>query len=149
VSLTVDFVGLAEGLAVDLRGGLTLVGFHPPVLLVEKFPMQVTPTLVIVIGDDETPELILQPGRSADFQVRVVGPNDEVLFFVEQRAPIQARRWERLPMRLQLLAQVPVNVGKPGEYRFLASINISESSIAPIEVERRTIIADPAWLAAT
>src|SRR5205823_5623592 len=104
VSLTVDFVGLSEAAAVDSRGVLTLVGFHPQAFMIDRFPAQLAPAFVVVIQDDGEPTPTFVAGQFVKVQLKVAGPDGEVIFLVEQQQQVGPTPWSTLPARLQMVA---------------------------------------------
>lgn len=144
MSLRVDFIGFAEGAATDSRGNVSLIGFHPQVLIQDAFPSQVTPTLVLVASEDEQPAPLVVPGSIVTFRVEILGPDGDTLFVTEQQQPIGERRWRSLSGRLQVIAQIAFSANKPGDYK--GRVTVTVTSAPPLVAEGTVRITDLATL---
>jgi hypothetical protein len=124
---TLKFFGLAEAATLDIRGQLTASGLLSPLLTVDSFPSQVAPFVILLAenadlgGEAELP-------RSANLRVEVIGPDEETLVALQQevllaRPPV---RLAGLPARAQVVAQLPVQVNKSGDYTFRVTLDFKE-----------------------
>jgi hypothetical protein len=126
MSLSIDWLGIAEGVVNDLGGKMTLVGFNPRSLPVQSFPAQLVPTFVMCIDDDEDPKPLLDAMKLMQQKFTVTGPNDEILFFadVPAQAPGPVRRFKSVPPRLVIAIQAPFTAPAPGRYRISIGTSI-------------------------
>lgn len=147
MSVHVDVVAFAEGIAFDMRGNPTVVNFNPQVLFVEQFPAQVAPTLLAIL--EELPVSVTSSfaGKNVTFSIEVKGPDEEVLFFVRQQQTLQERTYPSLPARMQLMAQIPFPVAKRGTYTAVAHISIPGEP--EIVAQKSIVVSDQESLKAT
>lgn len=76
-------MGFTEGATFDARGQLALIGFSPQAHVVEQFPAQISPSLVVIIDDSDDGSTIV-PGHTANVRVVVANEDGDVVFYVEQ-----------------------------------------------------------------
>ncbi|MFD9880113.1 hypothetical protein ACFWZT_01445 [Streptomyces alboflavus] len=145
MSPQVTFIGFAEGAIFDARGQLALVGFCPQANVVERFPAQVTPSLIVIIDDDDEGKT-LKLGRTANVRIVVTNEAGEVVFYVEQSTPVAELKKTGLPGRLALAAQFPITASKAGRYTYQATIRIAESDAAPLTAEASLRVVDQDWI---
>ncbi len=145
MTLRVDWFGLAEGVAADAAGKVTLVGFAPQFLLIDRYPAIAAPSVVWIIEDDEDPSPLLGAGIRGTFKIEVSNPEGATMFVTTQPVELGAKRWPALPTRLQLIAQFPLQIEKPGAYRIHGELRLPELS-EPLEGVRTILIANPADL---
>ncbi|MFJ3618005.1 hypothetical protein ACIPSH_07590 [Streptomyces iakyrus] len=138
-------MGFAEGATFDGRGSLALVGFCPQASVVERFPAQVSPALVVIIDDDDD-GATLKVGRNANVRIVVTNESGEVVFFVEQASPVSEIKNTGLPGRLALVAQFPITASKAGRYAYSATINIAESDAPELAATASLRVVDQGWL---
>jgi len=131
VSLAVEYVGCAEGVASDSRGALTIVGFHPHVFALETLPGPLAPTFILILEDNEDPAPVLVAGQSVVVRLEVHDPDGQTLFLTEMAQPIQARPPVPAPPRMQVIAQIPLMIPKAGEYRFVATVTLIDAGVSP------------------
>lgn len=124
MSLHIDFASLAEGVAGDARGSLTLVAVNPHLLIADQLPAQFTPFLVVVVEDDDTENPVIVPGRTVTGRIEALGPDSETLFVAQLRQPVVPPPSPSMRPRVQIIAQIPFTASKVGEYRVSASIAI-------------------------
>lgn len=141
MALQLDWLGFAEGSAIDMRGSVTLVGFNPQVIFVERFPGQVAPTIVLVVEDTEDPEPLIVPGKMMKLRLQVTGPDGEVVLFTEQEQQVvTAKPFAEVRGRVQLLAQIPFPAGKVGEHKI--SVRLSIGGVPSVAGERVILVAE-------
>jgi hypothetical protein len=143
VSLEIDLAVLAEGAATDSRGNVTLVGINPSLFLVENFPVQFSPVLLVALKEDESETL--SPGRTLSATVEVTGPDDEVLFAFPIRQVIAPQPYRGLRPRAQVVGQVPFTASKIGIYTVSARIAVigdDGKPIAEVSTSRQLRITD-------
>ncbi|MFE9685794.1 hypothetical protein [Streptomyces sp. NPDC006285] len=138
-------MGFAEGATFDARGSMALVGFCPQATVVERFPAQVSPALVVVI-DDDIDGATLKLGRTAKIRLIVTNESQEVVFYVEQATPVSEIKNTGLPGRIALVAQFPITASKAGRYSYSATINITGSSAPEMTSSTTHLVVDQAWL---
>jgi hypothetical protein len=126
MSLEIDLATLAEGVAADARGNLTLVAVNPNVLGAEHLPAQFAPILVVIVADDDLTDPIIVAGRSFAGRIEAVGPDGEVLFVLQVRQGVLPPAIPSVPPRLQVVAQVPFTATKTGDYRISAHIAVMD-----------------------
>ncbi len=149
MSLEVDFVALAEGVASDARGNLTLVAVNPAVLVADQLPAQFAPILVLVVADNDLANPIIVSGRPVTGRVEAVGPDGEMLFVLQLRQAILAPAIPSLPTRVQVIAQVPFTATKAGDFRISAHVAIvgeEEKVVGEITAGRKVRVSDAASL---
>jgi hypothetical protein len=128
MSLLIDFAALAEGVAADSRGSLTLVGVNAHLLLAEQLPAQFSPTLVVVVVDGDAEHPVLVEGRTVSARFEAKGPDGETIFVTQVRQQIAQPVFPSLRPRLQLIAQVPFTATKPGEFIVSANVTVTNSA---------------------
>jgi hypothetical protein len=150
VSLVVDLAVLAEGMATDSRGNITLVGANPNIFLLEALPFQMSPFLLVALKDDEGAKT-LAPGRVIAATIRVTGPDGEVIFIAPaHRQTITPPPHPALLQRVNIVGQVPFTASKNGTYTVSAHITVvdgdSGASLAETTAERTVVVNDLASL---
>lgn len=145
MSPQITFMGFAEGATFDGRGSLALVGFSPQATVVERFPAQVSPALVMIVDDDDD-GAVLKLGRTAKVRIVVTNESGEVVFFVEQGSAVAEIKNTGLPGRLALVAQFPITASKAGRYCYSATINITESDTPEMNGQASLRVVDQVWL---
>lgn len=147
MSLEIDFATLAEGVAGDVRGSLTLVAVNPHLLLADQLPAQFSLILVVVVQDDDREDPVIVPGSTVTARVEARGPDDDALFVAQLRQPVSPPPSPFLRPRVQIVAQVPFTASKAGEYRISAHIAIvgdSQEVKGEIVATRRVQVSDSA-----
>ena len=124
MSLKIDFATLAEGVAGDVRGSLTLVAVNPHLLVADQLPTQFILFLVVVVDDDDTQDPAIVPGRTVTVQIEARSPDQDALFVAQLRQPVAPSPSPLLLPRVQIVAQVPFTASKVGEYKVSAHIAI-------------------------
>jgi hypothetical protein len=153
MSLAINLATLAEAAATDARGNITLVAANPAALIADELPAQFSPVLLVVVeeaaaGTDENVQTI-KPGRTLSAKVEVRSPDDEIVFFAQLRQVILPPLVPSLPLRLQVIAQVPFTASKIGDYRAIAHIQVigeHEQLHGEITATRTARITDAASL---
>jgi hypothetical protein len=154
MSLAINLATLAEAAATDARGNITLVAANPAALIADELPAQFSPVLLVVVeeaaaaGTDENVQTI-KPGRTLSAKVEVRSPDDEIVFFAQLRQVILPPLVPSLPLRLQVIAQVPFTASKIGDYRAIAHIQVigeHEQLHGEITATRTAMITDAASL---
>lgn len=145
MSPQVTFIGFSEGATFDARGQLALIGFSPQVHIVDQFPAQLAPTVVVIVDDDDESHT-LKEGRTANVRIVVANEADEVVFFVEQATPVSEVKKSGLPGRLTLMAQFPITASKAGRYKYQATISIAGSQAPSLTAHASLRVVDRAWL---
>jgi hypothetical protein len=103
----------------DFRGSISLLGFATPFIAVASFPAQVAPFFVVIAEDREDAEEPPEATQSlAKFSIQVESPEGATLFHIEQIQEAQRKPFQTMPGRLQMLAQIPVSVQKPGRFKY-------------------------------
>jgi hypothetical protein len=152
VSLAIDLAVLAEGVATDARGNLTLVAANTNLLVADELPVQFSPIFVVaVVDDDESQDPpVLTTGAIVSAKVEAMGPDSEVLFVAQLRQVVQPPPYPSLNPRMQLVAQVPFTASKIGVYKVSAVITISDGihPEAQVTATRKVRITDFASLKA-
>jgi len=142
MSLRIDWFGLSEGAGQDARGSTTLVAFNPEFLAVASFPTTLAPVLVFAAEDVADPEPALTPGMTITVRVEVAGPDGEGLFLAQNPMVIGQKRIPELPSRINVLAQVPFPVSKPGDY--VARVEITGPEGVELKASRTFRVMDAA-----
>jgi hypothetical protein len=124
MSLKIDFSSLAEGVAGDARGSLTLVAVNPHLLVADQLPTQFNLFLVVVAIDDDTETPVILPGRTVTAQIEARGVDDDALFVAQIRQPVLPSNPPFTVPRVQVVAQVPFTASKVGRYKISAHITI-------------------------
>lgn len=124
MSLVIDFSAIAEGVAGDARGSLTLVAVNPHLLVADQLPAQFRLALVVLVIDNDTEDPVILPGRTVTAQIEARGPDDEALFVAQMRQPALSPNQPFLAPRVQIIAQVPFTASKVGDYKISAHIAI-------------------------
>lgn len=144
MSLRIEWFGLSEGAATDARGSTTLVAFSPEFFAVQAFPTTIAPVLVFVAEDEESPAATLAPGMVLSVRVEVSGVDGEGLFLAQNSMTIGEKRIPELPSRINVIAQVPIPVAKPG--RYTARVDVSGPDGVSVKGERAFHVLDAAAL---
>jgi hypothetical protein len=147
MSLVIDFVAIAEGVAADARGILTLVAVNSSALIADQLPTQFGPILVVVAVDDELANPVIAAGRTLAGRIEVVSPDNETLFVTQLRQGIVPSAVPAIPPRVQVVAQVPFTATKTGEYRLSAHITVvdeGERIVGEVTAVRRVWVLDSA-----
>jgi len=152
MSLAINLAVLAEAAATDARGNITLVAANPGLLIADELPAQFAPVFLVVV--EETPwaneeAQIIKPGRTLSARVEVRDPGGQIIFYAQLRQVILPAPNTLLPMRLQVLAQVPFTASKTGECKAIAHIQViaeHEQLLGEITAARTVMITDAASL---
>jgi hypothetical protein len=88
VTVFFDWLGIAEGVANDARGALTLVGVNQNVLIAPQFPHNDVRTIIILAVDEEG--TVLTADASIDLDIQLVSPAGKVLFANHQSVNMSA-----------------------------------------------------------
>lgn len=121
----VDWMGLAEGVAADASGKLTIVGLAPTHFAIDSFPAQMNLAFILVAHLDESEV----PDDMGDTKVRSrlqgQGPDGTTLFLMENVAPlITVKGRQRVPARFQAVSSLGLNIPKPGRYTLSGTFTI-------------------------
>jgi hypothetical protein len=149
MSLEIDFASLAEGVAGDARGNLTLVAVNPHALVADQLPAQFSPILVVVVVDNDAGNPAIVVGRTITGRIEARAPDDEVLFVAQLRQPVVPPPAPSLSPRVQIVAQVPFTASKPGEFRIsahIATVDEQENVIGEVTATRKVRVSDSASL---
>jgi hypothetical protein len=149
MSLEIDFSSLAEGVAADSRGNLTLVAVNPQVLVADQLPAQFSPILVVVIVDDDAENPVIVTGRTMTGRIEAIGPDDSVLFVAQIRQPVAPPPASSLHPRVQVVAQVPFTASKSGVFRISANIAVVDEHqmlMGEVTASRSVRVSDAASL---
>lgn len=138
----IEYAGFAEGAAVDLRGNLLISGFSPSFFALDSFPTQLTP-FFIVIAETESPEAKFLRGDLATFAVAVNAPDGQTIYYNEQVQPVQDPPGHGLPARLVMVSQVPIPIGKAGNYHFSLRVMLRRTAETILAVDKNLRIIDP------
>jgi hypothetical protein len=147
MSLEIDFASLAEGVAGDSRGSLTLVAVNPHLLVAEQLPTQFNLILVVVAIDNDTDDPAIVPGRIVTGKIEARGPDDDALFVAQLRQPVTPAPSPFLVPRVQIVAQIPFTASKVGAYKISAHIAIvadNQEVKSEIVATRQVRVADSA-----
>jgi hypothetical protein len=151
MSLVVDLAVLAEGAATDSRGNITLVGVNPNLFMVETFPVQFNPVFLVALGDEKSGTFV--PGRAIAATVQAVGPDDEVLYVAPAyRQTITPPLFPALPIRANIVGQVPFTASKPGTYTVSVRMAVLDSTGTKVDeatAVRTVMVSDLATLKTT
>lgn len=145
MSLKLEWMGLAEGATVDVRGSVALIGWNPLSLTVAAMPTRVALHVLLFAEDDDPPSAVLTQGRPLSVKVNVTGPDNTTLFYDEQTSALEippARRVD-LPQRLQVMAQVPIEVTKAGKYRYGVRVDFPDLPDIHVSGSRSIWMLDP------
>jgi hypothetical protein len=138
MTLKVVTAALAEGVALDTRGNVSLVGFNPQMLTYERLPAQCSPAFAVALEDEEGAPPSIQPGRLLHIELQVTGTDGEVLFFAEDNQNLQNPKVEGIPPRVQLIANVQFTAAKAGKYAVTARFNYPDEPDGPVEAASRS-----------
>jgi hypothetical protein len=152
MSLAINLAVLAEAAATDARGNITLVAANPGLLIADELPAQFGPVFLVVV--EETPwaneeAQIIKPGRTLSARVEVRSPDEQIVFYAQLRQVILPLPNTLLPLRLQVLAQVPFTAAKTGEYKAIAHIQVTsehEQLHGEVTAVRTVTVTDAASL---
>jgi hypothetical protein len=150
MSLAINLAVMAEAAATDARGNITLVAANPAILIVDELPAQLGPVLLVVVEETSPANedvQIIKPGRNLSARVEVRSPDEQILFFAQLRQVILPAPNKVLPLRLQILAQLPFTASKTGEHKAIAHIQVTsehEQLHGEITATRTVMITDAA-----
>lgn len=148
MSLLVNLAVLAEGVAPDSRGLLTLVAANPQAFVADQFPAQFAPVFVIAIDEEKDTDTsgIIAAAQKITFRVQATDPDGNVVFYAQQQPPVPPAPHPHMPPRLNLVVQVPFNAPKVGEYAISARITVSgqERHDEVIEASQKVLVVDSA-----
>jgi hypothetical protein len=155
MSLAINLAVLAEGAAQDARGNITLVAANPGLFIADELPAQFSPVFLVVV--EETPGAnedaqIIKPGRTLSARVEVRSPDEQILFYAQLRQVILPPPNTLVPLRLQVLAQLPFTASKTGEHKAIAHIQViaeHEQLHGEVTATRTVTITDAASLKPT
>lgn len=115
-----EWFGFAEAAAADQRGGLTLVGFNPPMWQVQQLPAVVTLTMVAVLEADliEHPELRSSPGLTVTVGTSITDPDGVVIAAgqASQSVEVQMEAAEPTMAKLNLVIASQLQIQVEGNY---------------------------------
>jgi len=134
VSLELEYVGFAEGGAMDYRGSVALVGFAPQFIPVPDFPAQISPFFVVVAEDSRETKMV--SGSTIIVGMDVEDPDGATIFHTEQVQDAQKKHLANLPSRFQLVAQIPILASKPGNYKYKLKVTTVGENEPIIDVEK-------------
>jgi hypothetical protein len=127
MTLRVDYLGIAEGAIFDARGGLAVVGFSPQALIAESLPSQLAFHLIMIAEDEDEGSkgsVLLAETNTVSIKIQLTAPDGQVVFFVDQKTPLQAVRVPDLPPRMMVVAVVPFTAAKAGAYRVTLTLTV-------------------------
>lgn len=137
MSLDVIYTGVQDGVAVDWRGNISLIGFHVHVLRVDAIPADVRPFLVVALEESESN----LPGTNVGLAFSVLSPEGDVVFRAEQPLVSAPRKFPKVPNRYFAAAQVAFRAPKAGFYNF--KVVVSSLGSSPMERSVPVFIGDP------
>jgi hypothetical protein len=124
----IDWFGLAEGVAADARGAMTLVGFSPDFLLIPDLPGAQTVFWVLVLKDDDG-EPALVEGAQLSVDIQVYGPDGRVVGGSQQVAGIAAKRHPELPGSIIFSVGMRLTFHQYGEHKAAAEVTVAKSQL--------------------
>lgn len=110
--MRLDSVLLAEGMARDARGALTLVGLHQNVQIAAELPTTARRFLVGHV------EVDYPPGTSLEFRLTITSPNGEVTHEQVGKVQLRERRFPELPGALDIPVELIMEVQSHGTFTF-------------------------------
>ncbi len=135
-----DWLGLAEGAVADHRGMLTLVGFGTQVLALPVLPANVALTVIgLVEADEGTPPLA--PDTNVSLAPQVTGPAGQILLAGQQSITAQPPLWRDIPMRMQVMLGVGLNLTEYG--RHVVSLSVTLPGQEALVKERAFWVREP------
>lgn len=141
MTLHLDWFGLTEGLATDLRGMPTLVGFHPPAIFVSTFPASIAPFLLCVAEEERDSEDALATGAPLGIRLEILAPDGTAMFLTQQQVIVAPKAIAELPTRISAVAHAPLQVTKPGWYEARIEIAHSAGEVL-LHAERRFYVME-------
>jgi hypothetical protein len=144
-----NLAALAEGVATDARGNLTLVAVNPQFLVTNDLPVQFAPFFIMIVEDDGREPIEMVPGHTLTAKVEAKGPDDAVVFFTQMRQMVATPSNSAVRGRIQVLAQIPFTAAKTGAYTISADLTFLAPDGEPhahIEVSRSVNVIDVASL---
>lgn len=124
----IDWFGFAEGAAIDIRGNVTLVGFNPAVVSLDKFPSRVNLPFVLTLAD-EGDEEDLSPGQDLIIDVRLIDPLGNPVTGMQQTVPVGQKKHDQLPFTATLVFVAQIEFRRTGRYVATASVKVTDKKI--------------------
>jgi len=115
-----DIFVLAEGVASDARGALTLVGLNQRAISVNSLPFRVTQKVVLGFTDESTDSLgrLSDEDLGGELSIRVVDPAGNSQFTINQsfKIPKVPKPTPNLPQFSYIVADIVVSGAMHGAY---------------------------------
>jgi hypothetical protein len=129
MTVRIDWFGFAEGVAVDTRGSITLVGFSPAFLVHRTLPAKSVMSMVLYLIDDEDPEPVLVPDATISLDLRVIGPDGKPLVGAQQTSPVGEKRYPQLPGSTLVVVAAELPFREHGLYLAEAALTVGDSEV--------------------
>lgn len=117
MGIKIEWVGFAEGSALDSRQAVTLVGFNQVMVAPEEFPHKWQSQVIVVapeVEDDST------SGAKAHIAVTIKDPNGEVVASVSNFVNVD-RRHKEVPALVIMAVFVALDMKEAGRYEVEAA----------------------------
>ena len=124
MSLSIEWLVLAEAAAHDSRGALTLIGVERNVAVVSTFPAQRSYAVAASIRDDEIPVPLLLPGKTLDVEFTVVSPSGDTLLATRSAPVLGERPRPEVPGGVSVLFELSLALAEYGEYRVKCLVSV-------------------------
>jgi hypothetical protein len=110
MTVKLESIAIAEGFTTDSRGEVTLVGYNPSVITVEKFPATLNPVIVVFFDLGKRLD-----GEEIELRFKVAGIDGEDIFFNSVKQTPQPAPFPEA-QHVQAIAQFPFIADKGGPY---------------------------------
>ncbi|WP_405425213.1 DUF6941 family protein [Streptomyces erythrochromogenes] len=116
--MKIEHVLLAEGVAADIRGALTIVGFNQRVINTPSLPFNFRQTLVVTLTDEAEGD---QQAQSAQISVSLTSPEGTAAFAFTQMVQIPVKPGKGVPVLTNIAIDVPFSGVSYGNYKVKVS----------------------------
>ena len=113
MAIAIEYFGVAEGAAVDSKGTLTLVGFHPQFLGFAELPRRLMLSVILIVTDDNR-DTTVSPEFA--FDVNITDPRGAPVAGLREVAPAQEKKHAGLPTITTVVFSTLVEFKRYGEY---------------------------------
>jgi hypothetical protein len=132
---------LVEGVALDIRGAMTLVGFNQRVVAPPSLPSAFRQTLMLSLIDEVGPEAVPEGSIAGQLGLTLVDPGGVTAFAFTQGVPLQPKQRPELPTYTNIAIEIPFSCNSYGVYALTIKWHLAGADVEERQID--VLVLDP------